>query len=82
MFAIATVSAATGLEPGSDQVEAILFLAQSPGVFGVHLQAAGAPVDLRRTDLHQFQEPRVQAGVMHHLLESEHGGRAAGSTLA
>ena len=71
------LAAARGFEP-----EALLGFAHGSGVLGVHVQAERAAIDLRRADLDQFQQFRLQAGVLVHTQAEEgahdallHGGR-------
>src|SRR5689334_17914982 len=52
-----------GLTPGGQQVDPLLGLAFLARLRRVHIDAVGAAVDLRSTDLDELGEARVEAGV-------------------
>src|SRR5262249_18745925 len=57
-----TIAEERRLPPGVERVEALLGFACVPGVLGVHVDAVRAAVDLRRADLDELEQPRVQPG--------------------
>src|SRR5579863_1718161 len=59
--------------PGVECVQALLGLTRGPRVFGVHIDAVGAAVDLGRPDFYKLAERRFEArGLVDIVLQSAH----------
>src|SRR5258708_9652801 len=52
------------LAPDRQRVDTLLGLADGPGVLGVHVDAVGAAVQLRRPDPDQLAQPRVESDLV------------------
>jgi hypothetical protein len=54
--------------PGGDGVEPLLGFANGARVFGVHVEAVSASIDLRSAELYQFEQQRLEAALVNVLL--------------
>jgi len=66
-----TLGIELGLVPSRDEVEALLGCAHRAGVLGVHVQAEGVAINLRRANLDQFQQLRLQAAIVQYTQAEE-----------
>src|SRR5215472_12666937 len=68
------------LAPGVEQIEPLLVLAGCAQLLGVHVDAMGAAVDLRRPQLHQLEQAMLKAAAVDEGMQfgNRLGGRGRG----
>src|SRR5690606_4607873 len=78
-----SLHAALPISPRRQQVHPLLGLAGLAGLGGVHIDAVGAPVELRGADLDQPDEGLVEAGADFHRCRRPglHGGGGGGEVV-
>ena len=59
--------------PSIECVKTLLCFAQCSGVFGMHVNTIGAPVDLRSAHLQQMNEAEIKSASCNILFERGHG---------